>query len=480
MSTKIEKIKAIEELWRKGILWWKLFPFQKDLYNIYQETSQKIVVWACSRRSGKTRTVLVIAFEQCLKKPNSIVKFIAPQQAMIRKIIKPMIRELLEDCPKDLRPIYHTQDNTWKFPNGSEIQLAGTDNGNVESLRGGNANLCIVDEAGFCDELSYAVNSVLMPTLATTRGKLIMVSTPPTSPDHDFVDFIKTAKLKGAYAQKTLDDNTMLSEQEKEELIDAIGGRDSIAVRREYYVEIIADTARAIVPEFDDEVRSVVIKDIDRPPYFDAYVSMDIGVKDLTVALFAYLDFRNATLVIEDEFVINGPDMTTDKLARGIKAKEEALWKNPYTGDQKTPYIRISDNNLLLIQDLSRIHNLHFLPTEKKNADSALNQLRMLVSSKKIIISPKCTNLIHHLINGTWNKNRSSYERAVDQESRQHHYDAIDALSYLVRNVNWTKNPYPANYDYPMGEIFLNPNYSEDLSRNNMILKSIFTKKYKI
>lgn len=475
----LSRKEAVARLWEKGILHWKLHEAQKDLYDIFHASDAKTVVWGCSRRLGKSWSLITIALEQCLKFPNSIVKYVAPEQKMVRTIIKPLMREITKDCPRHLKPKWSTRDVAYIFPNGSEIQLAGTDNGNVESLRGGRAELCLVDEAGFCNDLEYTVKSILLPTMTTTGGKIILSSTPPISADHEFVEYIKTAKLKGSYGEKTIDDipTSIMSKKQKDEYIEELGGRDSVAVRREYYVEIITDSSRAIVPEFTKEIQKKVVREWPRPPFYDCYTSLDHGVKDLTVALFAYYDFRNAKLIIEDEFVINGPEMTTKVIADGIKAKEARLWKNPFTGELQKPYLRVSDNNLQLIADMSMEHGVHFVPTEKKHAEMALNSLRMLIADEKVIINPRCVTLIDHLENGLWNKARGSFERMVDKWKREHHCDAVDSVKYLVRNVNWAKNPYPPGFSITSEDIFENPNNEENLTQFEQSIKKIFTVK---
>ena len=67
--------------------------------------------------------------------------------------------------------------------------------------------------------------------------------------------------------------------------------------------------------------------------------------------------------------------------------------------------------------------------------------------------------------NATWNKSRKSYERSPDAG----HYDAIDALKYLVRNIQQNKNPYPANFGKGYGENWFNnkeePKVSKELQK---------------
>jgi hypothetical protein len=355
------------------------------------------------------------------------------------------MREITADCPADLKPSYNTQDHIYRFPNGSEIQLAGTDNGHAESIRGNKAHLCIIDEAGFCDDLDYIVNSILIPTTTTTGGKIVMASTPSKAPDHPFMTFMKHAESQGRFIKRTIYDNPRLKPEDVQNLADALGGVDSADFKREYLVEMITSEDDAVVPEFNKDLEAKVVKEVPKPAYYDAYVAMDIGSKDLTVALFAYYDFLASKVVIEDEVVLSGKKMLTDNLAELIKLKEGELWTHSQTGQVKTPHLRVADNNnLILLNDLTAKHNINFVPTLKDNSDAALNNMRMLLRSERIVINPKCKTLIFHLKAAIWNRARTSYARGGDGG----HYDAIDALKYLCRNINFNKNPYPNNYQF--------------------------------
>lgn len=474
---KVSKREAITRLWEIGKIFFKLDSTQRELYDTFHNAVNKTIVWACSRRLGKSYALCVLAIEQCLTKPNSIVKYVAPQQKMVKTIIRPIMRELIEDAPARLKPKYFTQDNIWRFPNGSEIQLSGTDNGNAENLRGSNADLCIVDEAGFCQDLEYLVNSILLPTMLTTNGKIILSSTPPLSSDHPFVEYMKDAQLKGSFIIKTIYDNPRISREQADAFIEESGGIESNTVQRELFCKILTDTERAVVPEFTEELAKEIVKVWPRPSYYHAYTAMDIAHKDLTVVLFAYHDFRNDKLIFEDEYVINGPEMTTDKLADEIKKKEKVLWKDPFGPSSFDPYLRVADNNLIMINDLQRLHNLSFIATAKDDADAAMNHMRMLIGSKKVIINPKCVTLIEHLRNATWNKQRKSFERGVDHLRRQHHYDAVDAAKYMIRNVFWNKNPFPLGYDVPKGDLFMTKEAMENLNPFERSIRDIFTVK---
>jgi hypothetical protein len=95
---------------------------------------------------------------------------------------------------------------------------------------------------------------------------------------------------------------------------------------------------------------------------------------------------------------------------------------------------------------------VNFVAAKKDDNDAAINNLRLLLTSKKIIIHPKCVTLIQHLKNVKWKKGKKIFARSTDNG----HYDAVDALKYLVRTIESSKkNPYPAHYDFNMRDIYI-------------------------
>jgi phage terminase large subunit len=444
-NIKVDKRQAINLLWRQGNLRWKLDKNQLEIYNFVNKTEEKTIVIGSSRRIGKSYFLLTYAIEFCLKNPNSIVKFIAPTRQMVTSYIRPLFYEITVDCPKDVLPSYRTKENIYKFHNGSEIQLAGTDNGNADRIRGGNAHLCILDEVGFIDDLDYVVNSVLLPTTTMTKGKIIMASTPPKSMDHPFIGFIRRAEEAGAYIRKTIYDNPRLTEEEIEAIAESVGGYDTVDFKREYLAELVVSEEDSVVPEFNKELEREIVKEVIRPELADTYVSMDIGGNDLTVILFGFYDFMSATIVIQDELVFNRK-VLTDEIASAVQSKELELW------GYKAPVLRVADNNnIILLNDLTVKHGLNFVPTMKDDKLAQLNNMRILLKRKKILINPKCRTLISHIKGATWNKQRTSYSKSPDKG----HYDALDALVYFVRNVNMNKNPYPENHSFSSSDYMI-------------------------
>jgi hypothetical protein len=840
LLNKMDRRQAVARLWHLGILYWKLEPVQKDLYDSFTRMESKILVWSCSRRLGKSYALSCIAIEKCLQKPNTIVKFIAPTQKHVKNIIRPLLKQIFVDCPNEIRPEFRTADNLYRFKNGSEIQLAGTDSGHAEGLRGGclsgdtlimteqgpveirdiipgdmvygvnldgsisltkvknvgftgnkevteimkknvvigastnehkwiirsdsntsikdrkeirhekqfsdinvdnsrfvryfidvpcgelkephayaigafigdgcatdkkgtklylaskddtvpskiakvldlkfkkigdykytfgttnehykhtdeihfnhynewikgkywyektfdwdvvnlwdrdsclellaglidtdgsvhfgkkdkcievsynssspilleninklllklfqvrgiikqdnrknkytrdhfrlrirsslfskrilkelspylvrenkqykpeydespctenkdyikltkgktyvtdtydieienethlyltadglvthnSADLCIVDEAGFCDDLKYIVSSILIPTTTTTRGKIILSSTPPKHFTHEFVDYIQSSKIAGNYVMKTIYDGIgpRLPLDEIEKIKEELGGENSPDFQREYLCSLQRDEESTVVPEFTAELQGQIVKDWPRPPHYDIYVAGDIGFKDFTVFLFAYYDFKMGKIIIEDELVMNGKSMTTDALADAIKKKEKLNFTNNITKEQQKPYLRVSDNNLILINDLQVLHGLTINPTAKDDSVAALNNMKILLRQERVIINPRCKTLINHLEFATWNKNQTSYARFEG-----HHYDAVDAIKYLCRAVQQNKNPYPANWGNGAGDSWWNgmsaiSNSNKPITQSAKTFENVFNIKNK-
>lgn len=445
MTEGISKEQAVSLAWKTGRLRYKLDGNQRTMYDAIWASEHSRFYLNCARRIGKSFMLCVIAAEYALRYPGAEIKYAAPTIKNVKKIIRPHFRKIFKDCPTHLKPKYNTIDSEYVFPNGSTITVAGCENGNFESLRGTASHLNIVDEAGFIDELSYIISDVLAPMTMDTGGKTIIASTPPRSPGHESYAIAMELKEQGAYIHRTVFDNGRLSRDKIEAFIRQQAGSKDLAsfmktttFRREYLAEFVVDLESAVIPEFDAQKKEELVKEVPRPPLCDTYVSLDVGWRDGMGALFAYWDFDNARLVLEDEWLKF--KVTTAVVADAIKTKESTLWGHP-------PYLRIADNNLLLIHDLSSQHGLTFVPTEKDDKELQVNNLREWIAAGKIFIHPRCVRLIHQLETTIWNKQRSSYER-----SRDGHGDLLDALVYLVRNVRRYRNPHTqptySHHDY--------------------------------
>ena len=463
---KLTESAAIAKLWEAGYLQWKLRGRQKDIYDHFTETQYDISTCLISRQFGKSFTLCLIAVEFCLNNPGSIIKYACPTQKMVERIIKPRIKEIIQDCPKELKPEWKTQEKEWVFPNGSTIQVAGCNGGRYDDLRGGSSHMCIVDEAAFVDELDTVVLNVLAPTTDTTGGKIFLSSTPnDKDANHEFHEkYVFPFEVTGKLLKITWEDSPMITDKDRERIVSRYpGGMENIRFRCEYLCEIPTITEATVIPEFQ-KVKDDIVKELETPDYCDFYTSMDIGYSDLTVVLFGYYDYYKKTLVILDEEIFNGSkDLKTHIVSQRIKNKEKERFLVHRSGqdDYQDPYLRYSDNNnLILLNDLSSTYDLLFHPTEKRNKEQYVDLVRRWVEQKRIIIHPRCVNLLYHISKAQWHYTKAGTFTGKfknlkgDKEAGllNSHADALDALIYMARNVQTGKNPYPKGYGLNINE----------------------------
>lgn len=456
---KADQIKwAKAELIRRGNVAWMLHPGQKDLLSAWEQGDHKITVWNCARRFGKSYLLTILAFQYCLANKGVQVRYAAATQKQVKSIILPLIDQILAEFPHDVRPTH--SNGVWTFPSsGSKLMLAAADYKDGDALRGVASDLVLVDEAGFVKKLRYLVQDILLPQLLTTNGRLIMASTPPRSIAHEFVEYVQQAVAENSYAKKTIYDNPRLSTSQVESVIIQCGGKDTDTFKREYMCELISDSSARIIPEFRDTSH---VKKMPIPQYFQPYVAADFGLKDYTAILFGYLDFIRQKIVIQGELVFNYK--TTNEMAIEVKKIEERLWKQ----HNRQP-IRIGDNELQVLWDLSKDHKLVFKPATKWDKEAAIASLRDGFVHDKVEIWPDCKNLIHQLNNGVWNEARTGFER----NDSLGHCDAVDALVYMYRHVNWKLNPIPERSPNKFNEYIPleKPNSGGDLDAWKKIFK---------
>lgn len=423
-------------MWEEGFLKALLLrEDQYDLYNLVTNQTNRRKVFHCSRRYGKTHVLISIVTILARQKKPILVRYAAQTQRAVEKIILPINRAVHQTCPKDLQFEWKDSKGVLTFPNQSEMHISGADEErHIDRLRGTGADLYIVDEASFIKSLEYLVDDVLHPQTLTTGGFGIISSSSPRTPAHSFVKYIRKAQEQNEYIKKTIYDNKSLTPDLIEEYASEAGGVESTTFRREYLCELIVDETAAIVPEFYKLKDKIVVNNYTRPAHFEAYEAADLGVVHNTHVLFAYWDFLQAKLVIEDELVFN--HQTTQFLADGIKQKEKEL-------GYKNVYKRVSDTDAQVIIDLNLLHDLNFIPTQKDELRAQVNAVRLAINRGEILINERCRVLISDLEYGIWDDHKRKFEEKDDGS----HCDGVAALIYLWRNVDKNRNPFPVVLD---------------------------------
>lgn len=70
-----------------------------------------------------------------------------------------------------------------------------------------------------------------------------------------------------------------------------------------------------------------------------------------------------------------------------------------------------------------------------------VNEVRLMVQDGRIIVHPRCTQLIGCLKYGVF---QDSKRNMFGRSKSYGHFDALASLIYLVRNLNKHENPIPA------------------------------------
>lgn len=185
------------------------------------------------------------------------------------------------------------------------------------------------------------------------------------------------------------------------------------------------------------------MKTIKRPPFFRAITGLDVGFVDRSALLFAYVDFVQGTIVIEGEALLGRA--TTQDIADVLHSKERALWgPERLSGGHKQPFERVSDLDHRLIADLRSQHGLEFRAVEKKNFDSDINLVNVLITGKQLLVSDECPELRRQLREGVYAKNH----RDMARDGLGGHNDLLACLRYLCRRAErlFRMNPYPTGY----------------------------------
>lgn len=455
--------KAKIEKWYRGDLAYKFHSGQKVLDHVYKDAPGQLVVFNVARQFGKSFFAVTKAIELATKNPKSRIKYATAFQTDLREFIIPTFEAVLEDGPLFLKPNYRSHGGKWVFPNGSEIKLVGLDL-SPNGLRGNVIDMIVIDEAGFVDTLQYIYTSIIIPaTLHRPNCKILMISTPPSTPAHPFMDFCQRAELTNSYSVLDIYANPRITEKDIERMAREVGGEDTTTFRREFLCEFITDSDLAIIPEWKDEY-SLSLEPDEFYQYYQKYVGLDLGVKDNTAAVFGYYDFKRSSLVIESEFHMNGSNMNTEILANHIKAKEKEIW-----ADAK-PFRRVADSNWpLMIQDFTSLHDLTFISTSKDSLEAMINEVRIMVQNGQLIVSPKCPMLIGCLKYGVWNNKKTAFARSATYG----HFDHLASLIYLVHNLARHTNPIPISHGYENHKAWMHNIKNQNTSKNSRLIKDV-------
>lgn len=418
-------------LWRLGILKWKMHAAQlvidEGISNL--PTSVKEAVLLCSRRFGKSYYGCLHALESGIQNPGQVIRIIGPDIKQTKMIVEYNMAKITAELYRLglSKLVQHVKSENMFKVGDSAIYLGGFDS-QADSLRGGEANLILVEESGSSDpdQYTYQMVSVLKPQLLKTRGRMIHLTTLPPIPDHPFInETIPEAKLNDAFYSYTIYDDPLATPEIIEDAIKDCGGAHTEAFRREYLNEIIRDRNLVIVPDFNDKLHVEPLR-IPQAVNWEIYTDWG-GVRDFTVSLLMGYDFLRAMDYVYDELMWPA-NTATEMINRDINQR----WSETY--NIKNHYV---DAPGQLHVDLIQTHKMNVRPPDKGDWESNINTTANRFTINKIRIDPRCKLLRQTCQSGMFNKHRTDFMRT----KALGHMDAIAALMYGIKHLD-RSSPY--------------------------------------
>jgi len=435
-SDVITREEICHYLWRKGDLSYKRDSLQIEITERIRNTPGDCHAVICSRQIGKSWNIDLIALEECIRFANEnkgiLVRVLAPTLKAVFDIVRDNLAKICADVPPGL--IVPTKsDLRWLIGGKSQLRLGPLERAHVDSNRGGNADIIIFEEGGFVksDDYEYAVESVIGPQLLRSGGREYHISSISEDEHH----YLHTTIMPKCEAIKTLSsytiyDSPSLSEDQVRKAIERSGGAQSEAFRREYLNEIIRSKSSTVIPEFSEAEH---VRDFTLPPYYNALIAIDQGGKrDMTGILSVVYDFANARTLIWNEAQLDANSPTGVMVKRATDLESELNW-----GGQLPK--RVADVPGQVQVDLVHHYNYILGILNKDDADAAIQSLRLQFQTGKVLIHPRCKNLIGCLKTGRYNDKRTDFERSA----LYGHLDILMALVYGNRMLDRHTNPYP-------------------------------------
>lgn len=480
--TKLSDEAIIREAWFRGNLRYLTKPGpQRDAYDFVRNRDKS---WAAfspfvfnfHRRLGKTFLSILLCIEECLRRKGVFAKFAAPSSIQAYDVLEEHWAIIMQDCPPELEPKpWKNEKFTFRNPRWANsphdfsiLRLYGVKNDRGNKMRGGSTDLAILDECREMEDLQYTWGSVLLPTFRGRPEPLaLMISTPPESMDHPWVSrYIKQAQERGLYRVMPGSEDPTWTEEEDDAMAREMGGRDTPEYQREIECKLISDGSNLIIPEFgrgdivDEKQRLIAnafVGEHERPKHYIAYTIGDMGgagkmTTDRTGILFAFLDFTDETLVIEDELFLR--DYDTESLALMWRDKCRQVYDQSSEREQGRELLRVywyADCTEQQRIDFARLYQVTTSPIITQDKEAARKLLRTAFNVGRIKIHPRCVELMYQLRNGT-RLPRGDFTRS----DRLGHCDLVSALIHLYRVVNFDENPIPTP-TYDRSEYFVPP-----------------------
>ena len=479
--------------WAKGSLRHTTRPHaQRRLYDAIHARKREepndltVAVLNCHRRLGKSHMLTMLAIERCLSRPYQEVKYGAPTRDQCRQIVRPLLHQILLQCPSQLYPDrsgfeYRFNNPAWGDARAySTLQLVGCNVDDGNRLRGQAADLVLLDEVREVPNLDYIVSHVLAHQFQRRHMPMIvMATTPPESMAHDFVQrFIPWAQATNSYWCIPAQDNEDCSEDDERIVLRMCSNKKSVAWRREMGCELVSDPENLITPEFQGLKDDILVDEWVKPEWYQPYTIIDGAYRRDNLSMgFCYADFAEQVLVFEDSELMK--EKTLRVIAEAARAGEGRCFPEMIKAGKAIR--RMGDMTALELESLAADYSLPMREVEKYDKDSAVMKFRHQLEDLRVKVvadrdefgNPrKNVGLINQLEHGIYNRGHTDFARTEELG----HWDAGMMAVYASRMVNMRENPRPGGvaWDQSWQHYTARPGdaYGGDWERHNRLAEA--------
>ena len=349
----------------------ELHPKQKEVIN--STNKKKLLNWG--RRSGKTTAVGYEIFAKLWNTEGGLVSYYAPTYSDARDIAWEMFKEILEPITVKTNEtlLEITVNNVHKGT--SKLKMYGWESvKNRDKGRGVENDLVVLDEVAFYPMFKEKFEKVIEPTLLTSKGDLIMTST-PNGFNHFYDLYMMASNNKDWFvSHATSYDNPF---NPAEELTKLQNEKDEDAFAQEYMADFRKLTG-LVYKEFD-RFQHTYDDSIEINGKEERLVAIDWGFTNPTAIYCIDRDYDN-NFWINTEYYET--EKTTDELLEYIgQLKGNKFYPDPAEPDRLEAMRRKGFN----VREVS------------KDILAGIDTVKTLFRNGRLRVHKDCYNLIHEL-----------------------------------------------------------------------------------
>lgn len=398
----------------------ELHQKQKEVINSTKR--YKLLNWG--RRTGKTTVVGYENFISLFGIDNALCSYYAPTRDDARDIAWEMFKETLKDVTKKTNDTFLEIYTSNKFGTTSTLRLQGWEAvKNRDKGRGVENDLVTLDEVAFFPMFEEKFDKVIEPTLLTSKGRLIMTSTP-----NGFNHFYKLANkaqndTDWFYSHATSYDNPFNDPVEIERL-KASKSEDAFA---QEYLADFRKIEGLVYKEFDQKRHYLTkLPDIQ---IVDKRGCIDFGYRNPS-AMYTVLRDKDSNYYIIDEFYET--EKVQDELNQLMLSRKLSSWYPDIAEQDRIEMMRRSG---LRVNEVS------------KDVSAGISTVQTLFRQNRLFIV-NCPNLLFELNFYKWReKTSSSIDQNEPDEPVKEHDHGLDAIRYALHMWEATSSP-PSDYEW--------------------------------